>query len=156
MQKAVFIQKYVRNYYWDEDINCATTILKILSKVYGIHLNKQLTDAALGLHGAGGFGAQCGLVEGGLIFIGIIGKKKNLTNEAIVKLCYDYAQNFDKHFGSLACSVLRPQGFNPNNPPHLCESLTNRAVQFAIDYCEEKGFQTSILKRSVKDKTMLI
>lgn len=145
MQRDTFIQKQVQNYYWNEDINCATTMMQILSKFYHIHLNSQVNAAALGLHGAGGFGAQCGLVEGVLIFIGILGKERSLTNEAIVKLCYDYAQNFEKNFKSLACKVLRPQGFIPENPPHLCEALTNKAVQFAISYLEEEGFTTSLL-----------
>jgi len=144
MQNKEFIQKNVKNFYWKEEINCATTMMKILSKLYHIRLDKQIIDGALGLHGAGGFGAQCGLVEGGLIFLGILGKQHSLSNEEIVKLCYAYAQNFEKTFGSLSCTILRPQGFHPNNPPHLCESLTNKAVQFAIAYCEEKGFKTAI------------
>jgi len=144
MQNEVFIQKNVKKYYWKEDINCATTMMKILSKVYGIRLQKQVINGALGLHGAGGFGAQCGLVEGGLIFIGILGKKQNLSNEEIVKFCYEYADNFEKKFGSLSCKVLRPQGFYPDNPPHLCEPLTNKAAKFAIHYCEEKGFKIGI------------
>lgn len=146
MQKELFISKNVNHYYWKEDINCATTMMKILSKAYRIRLHKQMIDGALGLHGAGGFGAQCGLVEGGLIFISLLGKKHNLSNVEIVNLCYEYAQNFEKTFGSLRCKVLRPQGFHPQNPPHLCEELTNKAIQFAIAYCEDKGFTLLAIK----------
>lgn len=31
---------------------------------FGIEYGPHVLDAAIGLHGAGGFGAQCGLVEG--------------------------------------------------------------------------------------------
>lgn len=141
MQRALFIQKEIQNYYWNEDINCATTMMKILSNIYHIHLSQQTIDAAIGLHGAGAFGAQCGLVEGGLIFIGVLGKQRGLDKNTIVTLCYDYAYHFEKTFGSLSCKILRPQGFHPDNPPHLCETLTNKAVAFALTYCEEKGLR---------------
>jgi len=29
-------------------------------------------------------------------------------------------------------------GFKPDNPPHLCEGLTNQAVQFTAEYLERK------------------
>jgi len=36
-----------------------------------VHQCPQLLDAAVGMHGAGKYGAQCGLVEGSLMFIGL-------------------------------------------------------------------------------------
>ena len=33
-----------------------------------------MLDAALGMHGAGKYGAQCGLAEGTLIFLGTFGR----------------------------------------------------------------------------------
>jgi undecaprenyl diphosphate synthase len=39
------------------------------------------------MHGAGGYRAQCGLVEGALMFIGVIGKARGLSNEAVVQAC---------------------------------------------------------------------
>ena len=34
----------------------------------------------------------------------------------------------------LLCSNLRLQGFNADNPPHLCEELTNKAVKFTAKF----------------------
>lgn len=136
MQKIINIKKEVAHYYWKEDINCATTMLRTLAKHFTIDLHPQIINAALGLHGAGGFGAQCGLVEGGLIFIGIYGKKFQRSNDEIVRHCYMYAKAFEEHFKSLSCKILRPQGFHPTNPLHLCESLTVNAIEFTIKFID--------------------
>ncbi|HEY60963.1 MAG TPA: C_GCAxxG_C_C family protein [Anaerolineae bacterium] len=86
------------------------------------------------MHGAGGFGAQCGLVEGTLLFLGIISRAEELPDEDIEKSCQDFARQFEAHFGSLQCKVLRPQGFQPNNPPHFCEEITRDGIVFSIDF----------------------
>lgn len=137
MDQAEFIKKSVSDSYWRRNVNCATTMLNILAEIYGINLEEQVINAAIGMHGAGSFGAQCGLVEGALMLIGIWGKEKDLPDHSIVELCYGFARDFEGHFASLTCKQLRPQGFNPDNPPHLCENLTNQAVNFAIKYLAE-------------------
>ena len=97
-------------------------------------MQPQVFDAATGMHGAGSFGAQCGLVEGSLMFIGIYGNNKGIGHEQIVALCYKYANNFQQQFGSLLCKDLRPQGFEPENPQHLCEEKTKTAINFSADF----------------------
>lgn len=134
MDKTSLITEKVRHYYFNEDINCATTSLLVLAEIFGVQLEEQLVDAAVGLHGGGKYGAQCGLVEGPLMFIGILGKAKGLDKEKTVELCYQYAQGFEAEFGSLVCRVLRPQGFDPQNPPHLCLELTINAILFAYSF----------------------
>jgi hypothetical protein len=124
----------VADYYWQDDINCATTILKILSEKFGIDLSDQVIDAAVGMHGAGEYGAQCGLVEGTLMFLGIVGRSWGIPDNAIVRACKTYAGQFEKQFHSLSCVVLRPEGFDPNNPPHLCEAFTCEAIGLAIEF----------------------
>lgn len=138
MKKEEYIEKRVSDYYWNENVNCATTMLNILSELHEIKLNLQVINSAIGMHGAGTFGAQCGLVEGSLMLIGIWGKEKEVSTEAIINLCYCFAQEFEEKFGSLLCKQLRPQGFKPDNPPHLCEGLTNQAVKFTVEYLERK------------------
>jgi hypothetical protein len=113
-------------------------MLKILSSIFSMELADQVIDAATGMHGAGSYQAQCGLVEGTLMFIGIIGKRIGLTDEEIETYCYNFAYEFEQHFGSLVCRELRPEGFNPDNPPHLCEEITKQAVLFTAYYIIEK------------------
>ncbi len=132
--ETVSIEARVKEYYWKYDLNCATTNLKILAELFSINLADQLISAAIGMHGAGKYGAQCGLVEGTLMFLGIIGKEYRLKEETIVDQCREYAQQFEKKFNSLSCSALRPDGFKKDNPPHLCEKLTCSAIEFNKDF----------------------
>ncbi|MDD2388300.1 MAG: C-GCAxxG-C-C family protein [Desulfobacterales bacterium] len=131
------INDRVHDYYWNMDMNCASTTLKILSEIFMISLNRQVKDAATGMHGAGQYGAQCGLVEGALMFIGIIGRAKQIPDQQIIALCRDYARQFEARFHSLICRELRPRGFNPDNPPHLCEPLTRTAIRFDIHFISD-------------------
>jgi C_GCAxxG_C_C family probable redox protein len=136
MEIKNLINERVHNYYWEYDLNCATTMLKILAEIYNVKISSQVLDAAVGMHGAGFFGAQCGLVEGSLMFIGIFGKEKELEEKTVVDICYNFADEFQKRFGSLLCRKLRPEGFRPDNPPHLCENLTKEAVKFTMNFVE--------------------
>ena len=134
MQYREYINERVHVLYWNDDLNCATTTLITLSEIFHINLNSQILDAAIGLPGAGRYGAQCGLVAGTLMFIGIQGKENGLEHEAIVSKCNNFAKEFEKEFGSLNCRDLRPEGFKPDNPPHLCEEITKKAIMFTLKY----------------------
>lgn len=129
-----YIQEKVHRYYWEENINCATVMLKVLSELHNVKLDQQVINSAIGMHGAGGFRAQCGLVEGSLLFIGIWGMQNGLDAEKIIDLCYGFAKEFEQEFSSLSCKQLRPEGFKADNPPHLCEPLTAKAVKFTAEY----------------------
>ncbi len=130
------VAERVHQLYWDDGCNCATAMLKILAERRGLVLQGQVLDAAAGLHGAGGFGAQCGLVEGALVFLGVWGRAQGWPPATIVLACRNFAESFTSRFGSLICRELRPQGFSPQNPPHLCEALTRDAVEWAISFME--------------------
>jgi hypothetical protein len=132
-----FVQKRVARYYWRDDINCATTTLKILSEHFDFALSEQVIDGAVGMHGAGEYGAQCGLVEGALMFLGIMGRSRAIPDNYIISACRAFAEGFEKRFKSLSCAILRPAGFDPRNPPHLCEDFTCRAVGFSIGFIQE-------------------
>ena len=131
---AGFIAGRVHEHYWNHDDTCAFTTLSILSRLFATPLESQVLNAALGMWGAGGHRAQCGLVEGALMFVGILGSRKGLDRDRISGLCRGYAKAFEQRFGSLSCRQLRPEGFSPDNPPHICEDLSVRAINFAADY----------------------
>lgn len=135
---TVVINARVHDYYWEEDLSCTITTLKILSELFHIRLDRQVMDAAFGLN-AGRLGSQCGLVEGALLFIGIYGQQQGLTPQGITALCHQFSSNFQTEFGSVLCKELRPQGFNPTNPPHLCETITKRAIAFSAEFIAEKA-----------------
>ena len=128
------IKERVHELYWKHDINCARAMLTCLGELYGISIGKQTLNAAIGLHGAGGYRAQCGLVEGALMFIGIYFRDRGRNEDDIASLCYQYADEFTLKFGSLKCYDLRPDGFTENDPPHACEKLTGEAIVFADEF----------------------
>lgn len=132
------VERCVHQAYWDQNWNCAVTTLCILAEAFDVALDQQVLNAAVGMHGAGGYRAQCGLVEGALMFIGILGEARELSDDEVVKMCYNLAEAFEGRFGSLLCRDLRPEGFKPNNPPHLCEELTCSAIRFAIHFIAQE------------------
>lgn len=132
-----YIMKRVHELYWNDDINCARTTLICLSELFETAIEPQTIWSAVGLHGAGGYRAQCGLVEGTLMFIGIYLHMLGKTEDKIISACYNFAAAFDKAFGSLRCSELRPTGFLESDPPHMCENLTRNGIEFAYQYILE-------------------
>lgn len=131
------IKHEIHELYWNQDINCARTMLITLSKLMDFDLEAQLINAAIGMHGAGGYRAQCGLVEGSLMFISVYLKEKGIADKKISDVCYEFADEFIKRFSSLLCYDLRPGGFNETDPPHLCEDLTNSAILFTYQFLKD-------------------
>jgi hypothetical protein len=127
-----FVSTRVQRNYRDKDLNCASTSLLIMAEYFAIELDQQVLDAAVGMHGAGGYRAQCGLVEGTLMFIGIIGRSRSLDESEVISFCRRFAELFEKRFTSLQCKMLRPGGFQSDDPPHLCEGLTVDSIEFSI------------------------
>lgn len=109
-------------------------MLRVLGAVTGQVIHEQVFAAATGMHGAGRYGAQCGLVEGGLMFLGLWGREMGKTQEWITEACNAYAQGFERRFGSLLCRELRPQGFIDGQPPHMCEGLSVDAASWAVKW----------------------
>lgn len=128
------IEKKVHQLYWQRDVNCARTSLLCLGEIFGLEISDETLRAAIGLHGAGGFRAQCGLVEGPLMFIGIYFSARGLSDDETAEICRRYAEVFQNEFGSLRCFDLRSGGFSEDDPPHVCEGLTVRAVEFAYRF----------------------
>ena len=134
MDVARVIAEGVHKSYWEKDINCACTTMTVLADLLGVTLHEQTLNAGIGMHGAGGFRAQCGLAEGGLMMIGIYLSQRQKPVDEIAGACYRYAESFQKNFGSLLCRDLRPGGFREDDPPHRCEELTRKAIQFTYDF----------------------
>ena len=59
-----YIKNRVHELYWNDNINCARTAIICLSELFETAIEQQIIWSAVGLHGAGGYRAQCGLVEG--------------------------------------------------------------------------------------------
>ena len=129
-----YIRNEVHRLYWLYDENCARTTLRILSSLFTIPLESQTLDAASGLHGGGGYRAQCGLVEGSLMSIGILAAIHGRSTAEAASACRSFAESFEREFGLLQCRVLRPGGFPADDPPHRCEELTCSAILFSYHF----------------------
>lgn len=136
MNALEFAQQRVETFFVSRQYNCARTMLLSLSEYTDLPLAPQLVDAAVGMHGAGGLGAQCGFVEGCLMFLGVYGRHLGLSLEDIDAACYRFGDEYRRRFGSLECRVLRPLGFAPDNPPGLCDQLAVDSVRFAVEHVE--------------------
>ncbi len=71
---SAMVRAEVQDCYWRDDVNCATTMLRVLGRQFGQEIHPQVLAAATGMHGAGRYGAQCGLGGGGLMFLGVWGR----------------------------------------------------------------------------------
>jgi C_GCAxxG_C_C family probable redox protein len=109
--------------------------LKLLDEVYHVSLNSQVMEAAHGMNGAGRYGAQCGLVEGMIMFLGILARQRGMTYDQTQQLCRAYAEQFENRFGSLLCGVLRPEAKSAaRDPEHACEELKIQAILMDLDF----------------------
>lgn len=123
------VTKRVENMYHDLDLSCVHTTLRILSEVFDTGLSQQIYDASAGMLGGGGcYGGQCGLVQGGIMFIGVLSAGQGHDKKTLEKNCFDYSAQADKELGSLLCREIRPEGFADDNPPNLCEPRTVQSI----------------------------
>jgi hypothetical protein len=132
-----FVKAKIGYYFCEKDYNCAITTLRILSEYFNLPVSSQVIESAIGLGSLGNYGAQCGLIDGAVMFMGILGKEHGFDDETIAGLANEYAGEFEKKFESLSCRVLRPEGFKPENPPHLCENLAVRVICFDIEFIND-------------------
>lgn len=135
-----YIEKCVHDEYYLRDTNCARTSLICYSHIFNIDVPKSVYIAAAAMHGAGGHRAQCGLVEGALLFIPLYVRHLGLDEAMAVKCAYDFASFFEEKFSSLTCFDLRPNGFNASDPPHLCEALTVNAIESGCEFLSSYRF----------------
>lgn len=130
------IANRVHDYYWQQDLCCALTALNVLGELFDCTPSPELTAATYGLN-AGRCGSQCGLAAGPLLFFGLYGQQRQWPAEKIQRLCRHFSAEFEQTFSSRLCLELRPQGFAPSNPPHLCENLSCRAIELAARILSE-------------------
>lgn len=133
------IAEQVHALYWKRNVNCARATLFCLGDIFHVELHPQVWQAAVGMHGAGLFRAQCGLVEGALLFMGIHYAGHGVPDKDIVTVCRRFAEAFTGRFSSLLCRDLRPGGFTKSDPPHMCEPLTVDAIDFTAGFLRNRA-----------------
>ncbi len=131
------IKKRILNYYINKGFTCTEAALFILSEEFEITLNVQVLQAAIGMNGGGGCGKQCGLVEGGLMFIGIFFSQKGKSKEQIQKICSDFIKIFEEENVSVVCEELIPDNeFETKKCRHLVVSAIFQILDFVEGACK--------------------
>ncbi len=123
------IKQLVHGAYYDNDNNCATTMIESPAEVFDLKLSPAIRRTAR--H------ARCGRLWSS-VWIGRGGRHNYREKQ------YEYPTAcIVKKIGSLEHRILRNEGFKADNPPHLCEPLTVLTINFAIEFIQsyQKGFR---------------
>jgi|GEM_PF-3477790 len=75
-----FVKKWVTTFFQVHDYNCVRATFLRLPNILKLNCISRSWMHSVGMHGAGGYRAQCGLVEGTLLFLGGAGLKKMLRS----------------------------------------------------------------------------
>lgn len=137
MTLVEFVADRVRVAYLDEDIPCVPTVLRTLGESFELEISEQVYASCWGLNGAGNYGAQCGLVEGVLMFISLLASREGIDTLDMWQACADFASDYEQRFGSLQCRTLRPEGFHADDPPDVCEVLTVESIVFSARFISD-------------------
>ncbi len=125
--------------YHDDDLSCVHATLKILGEVFAVEVSPQTFDASSGMFGGGGnYGAQCGLVQGAVMFVGILGAGREMDTETLGRHCFDLSERLEGELGSLVCREIRPEGFADDNPPNLCEPRSVQSIVSTARFLAER------------------
>lgn len=123
------VAKRIDVYYGEPKLSCVHAMLKILAEVFQVDVSREIYDASAGMAGGGGrFGGQCGLIQGGILFIGIVSARLAVDQDTLKQHCFDYSALAEKELGSLLCREIRPEGFAEGNPPDLCKPRTIQSI----------------------------
>jgi hypothetical protein len=129
----------IESMYHDQSLGCAHATLRILAEVFDIELSPQVYDSSVGMLGGGGhYGAQCGLVQGALMFTGILGARGGLDEETLDKHCFDLLAGATRELGSLVCREIRPEGFADDNPSYICEPRSVESIVWAARFLADR------------------
>lgn len=138
MDRNKRIEEGFHDLYFNRSIPCSIASLMLLSEFYNLPLDQQVLDSAIGMVGAGKTGKQCGLLEAGLMFIGIMAKKNGIPRVDIVKICGKWTEELEELLGNTECRNLRPFPFKPEDAPkHLCLPISVKAVKKAVQFIDD-------------------
>lgn len=118
-------------YYFDQNYNCAETILRAANEYYNLGLN----DRDMIMVGAYGAGIQCGNTCGAVLANAAILSMKYVAakaheSEDIRPVVNIMMKKFLEAYGSTLCKDIKPQSFKPE---YRCQ----KTIETACDILEE-------------------
>lgn len=132
------MRENVREYFLNQDFNCAETTLRIINDRYGLGLEEKDFKLVSG-YGAGcGCGIICGALAGGISALGsmMVPQRAHAT-PGFKEACGEYCKKFEDALGSTNCAELRPKYFKEGI---RCAEAIEAAADCFEAFAEEKGF----------------
>ena len=143
-QSSRFSQKAAD--YFEQDFNCAQSVLLTMQEYYGIRRNRLIPKLATAFGGGiGRRGSLCGALTGAIIAIGLkhgTNKASLIEKEKAYEIALKFYDQFVKECGSPFCRELI--GYDLTNPEELerqrksnvrkekCSHFVERAVEILI------------------------
>lgn len=125
------LKDYLQKYYFEQNYNCAETILRAANEYYDL----QLHDRDMIMVGAYGAGIQAGNTCGAVLSAAAILSLKYVEAKAhesqdIKPVVQKMLRKFNEKYGSTLCKDIKPQSFKPE---YRCQ----KTVEAACDILEE-------------------
>lgn len=125
------LKDYIAKYYFEQNYNCAETILRAANEYY----NLQLGDRDMIMVGAYGAGIQCGNTCGAVLSAAAVLSMKYVEAKAhesadIKPVVNKMMRKFNEKYGSTLCKDIKAQSFKP-------EYRCKMTVETACDILEE-------------------
>lgn len=121
------IHTYVEDHFVSGELNCAMTVLGVLSQHFEVPTDTQVFHAAQAVPGAGGVGDLCGLVTGVLMFLGVWAGQYGIPRAALRPVSSRFVTAVHERWGSIQCHDLKERG---------CPALAEDLLAFAVSHLE--------------------
>lgn len=127
----IMLKDLLPKYYFDQNYNCAETILRAANEYYDLGLH----DKDMILVGAYGAGIQSGNTCGAVLSVAAVLSLKYVEakaheSEDIRPVVQKMMRKFNKKYGSILCKDIKPQSFKPE---YRCQMT----IETSCDILEE-------------------
>ncbi len=127
----IMLKDLLPKYYFDQNYNCAETILRAANEYYDLGLH----DKDMILVGAYGAGIQSGNTCGAVLSVAAILSLKYVEakaheSEDIRPVVQKMMRKFNEKYGSILCKDIKPQSFKPE---YRCQMT----IETSCDILEE-------------------
>lgn len=127
----IMLKDLLPKYYFDQNYNCAETILRAANEYYDLGLH----DKDMILVGAYGAGIQSGNTCGAVLSVAAVLSLKYVEakaheSEDIRSVVQKMMRKFNEKYGSILCKDIKPQSFKPE---YRCQMT----IETSCDILEE-------------------
>lgn len=137
------IKSLIQKYAGKQEMGCSATVLSVLSDLFNIKVEKQVMACLIGMEGGSNFKNDCGLLDGSLMFIGIMLSQQGLPEPLTKGICRQFTGSFEIEFGE--SSVI-----NSCSNEGTCLSLTPENIFFVYKFIKNIAGENNPLQPAGK------